>query len=76
MGSIPTAKKKNQLMTRTNNNAAESTKARPLEFVFTRFSKKICTLIFFAMQDLLNSVREQEIDHRNVKDLDHLEVLK
>jgi len=48
---MPTAKKKNQLMSRTKNNAAESTKALPLEVVFTRFSKKICTLILSAMKD-------------------------
>jgi hypothetical protein len=48
---MPTAKKKNQLISRTSNNAAESTKARPLEVVFTRFSKKICTLILSALKD-------------------------
>jgi hypothetical protein len=45
---MPTAKKNNQLMISTNKNAPESTKARPLEVVFTRFSKKICTLILAA----------------------------
>ena len=46
---IMTAKKNNQLINKTNNNAAPSTNNRPQDVALIRFSKKICTIIFYYL---------------------------